>query len=288
MNLSHSTPGRGDHTVAVTRVSALQWHAVEDNLTVGRGDASRRPDGRVFISIDAWRGAVFDRIADAVLADLPTPLYTVVAEADHDSRSAWERAGFTVARREWGCVVPTDPQVTGLGSVRPPSGVTIVPAGRAEEGPLRALDRVIRDEVEAAVGWRTMPAEVLPRPAGTTLLAPSKYAVARHSGQYVGLIRVAPLPRQPRIGLIAVRADRHRRGIARALLAHALGALHRSGTTAAWAEVDESNAAATALFESVGARRTDSTLELVRRHGTARERAPQACPTQHTVTEREM
>ncbi|MGW4563021.1 GNAT family N-acetyltransferase, partial [Streptomyces sp. NPDC004561] len=80
----------------------------------------------------------------------------------------------------------------------------------------------------------------------------------------VGLVRVAPLTRQPRIGLLAVRADRQRRGIARALLAHALGSLHRSGTASAWAEVNESNAAATALFESIGARRTASTLELVR------------------------
>jgi ribosomal protein S18 acetylase RimI-like enzyme len=264
MNFAHSTSGTGNHAVVVTRVSDMQWHAVEDDLTVGRGVASRRPDGRLFISVDAWHGAVFDRIADAMLTDLPTPLYTVVDEADHDSRSAWERAGFVTARREWGYLVPTDPQVTGLGSVRPPSGVTIVPAGAAEEGPLRALDRVIRDEVEASVGWQTMPAEVLPRPAGTTLLDPSKYAVARHVDQYVGLIRVAPLTRRPRIGLIAVRADRHRRGIARALLAHALGSLHRSGTATAWAEVNESNAAAIALFESSGARRADSTLELVR------------------------
>ncbi|MHA7961686.1 GNAT family N-acetyltransferase [Streptomyces sp. L500] len=270
MNIKHSISGTGDHAVAVTRVSVTrisdtQWHAVEDDRVVGRGDASRRPDGRLFVSVDAWHGAVFDRIADTMLTDLPTPLNTVVDETDHDSRSAWERAGFTAARREWGYLVPTDPQVTGLGSLRPPSGVTIVPAGEAEEGPLRALDRVIRDEVEAAAGWRTMPAEVLPRPAGTTVIDPSKYAVARHFDQYVGLVRVAPLTRRPRIGLIAVRADSHRRGIARALLAHALGSLHRSGTASAWAEVSETNAAATALFESIGARRTAATLELVRR-----------------------
>ncbi|MER6066655.1 GNAT family N-acetyltransferase [Streptomyces sp. NPDC001792] len=264
MNSVHSTPGADDHPVVVTRVSDTQWHAVEDELTVGRGVASRRPDGRLFVSIDAWHGVVFDRIADAMLADLPTPLYTVVDEADPESRSAWERTGFATARREWGCLVPTDPQITGLGSVRSPSGVTIVPAGEAEEGPLRALDRIVRDEIEATVGWQTMLAEVLPRPAGTTLLDPSKYAVARHGDEYVGLVRVAPLTRQPRIGLIAVRADRHRRGIARALLAHALGSLHHSGTASAWAEVDESNAAATALFESIGARRAASTLELVR------------------------
>lgn len=255
MDPMHSTSGTDNHAVVVTRVSDTQWHAVEDDREVGRGDTSQRPDGRLFISIDAWHGAVFDRIADAMLAALPTPLYTVVDETDHDLRSAWERAGFTAARRERGYLVPTDPQVTGLGSVRPPSGVTIVPSGKAEEGPLHALDRVIRDEVDAAVGWQTMPAEVLPRPAGTTVLDPSKYAVAKHSDQYVGLVRVAPLTRQPRIGLVAVRADSHRRGIARALLAHALGSLHRAGTASAWAEVNESNTAATTLFKSLGARR---------------------------------
>lgn len=265
MNSVHSTLGTGNHAVQVARVSDTQWHAVEDDRVVGRGDASRRPDGRLFVSVDAWHGAVLDRIADVMLADLPEPLYTLVDEADQDSTSAWERAGFAAPRREWGYLVPTDPQVTGLGSVRPPSGVTMVPAGEAEEGPLRALDRIIRDEVEAAVGWQTMPAEVLPRPMGTTLLDPSKYVVARQLDQYVGLVRVAPLTRRPRIGLIAVRADRHRQGVARALLAHALGSLHRSGTASAWAEVDESNAAATALFEGIGARRAGSTLELVRR-----------------------
>ncbi|MFF4159243.1 GNAT family N-acetyltransferase [Streptomyces sp. NPDC001678] len=264
MNSTHSPSPMSDHSAVVTRVSDTQWHAVEDDRVVGHGDASRRPDGRLFVSVDAWHDAVFDRIAETMLTDLPAPLYTVVDEADHDSRSAWERAGFTTARREWGYHVPTDPRVTGLGSVRPPSGVTIVPAGEAEEGPLRALDRVVRDEVEAGAGWRTMPAEVLPRPAGITVADLSKYAVARHFDQYVGLVRVTPLTRRPRIGLIAVRADSHRRGIARALLAHALGSLHRSGTASAWAEVDESNAAATALFEGIGARRAGSTLELVR------------------------
>ncbi|MFD0273466.1 GNAT family N-acetyltransferase [Kitasatospora sp. NPDC127111] len=265
MNSVHSTSGTGEHAVVVTRVSDTQWQAVEDDRLIGRGDASRRPDGRLFVSIDAWHGAVFDRIADAVLADLPTPLYTVVDEADQDSTSAWERAGFTAERRERGYLVPTDPQITGLGAVRPPAGVTIVPAGEAEQGPLRALDRVVRDEVEAAVGWRSMPAEVLPCPVGTTVLHPSRYVVARQSDEYLGLVRVAPLPRQPRIGLIAVRADRQRRGIARALLAHVLGSLHHSGTDSAWAEVDESNPAAIALFEGIGARRAGSTLELVRR-----------------------
>ncbi|MFI6317839.1 GNAT family N-acetyltransferase [Nonomuraea sp. NPDC050556] len=254
------------HAVAVNRVAETQWHAVEDDLTVGRGYTSRRPDGRTFLSIDAWHDAAFDRLADAMLADLPTPLYTVADEADLDMTSGWARAGFTVLRREWEYLVPTDPQVTGLGSA-PPQGVTIVPVGQAEEGPLRALHRTIHDEVEATVGWREMPAEVLPRPDLPVVVDPSMYAAAVHAGEYVGLIRVTTVARQPRcrrIGLVAVRSDRHRRGIARTLLAHVLGSLHRCGIETASADVNESNGAAVALFEGIGARRANSNVELMR------------------------
>lgn len=264
MNSVHFAPGPDGHAVVVTRVAEQQWHAVEDGRVVGRGDAAHRFDGRLFVSVDAWYGAAFDRLAAAMVADLPTPLHTVVDEADLDSTANWQRAGFRIRRREREYLVPTDPEVTGLGSVRLPPGMTIVPAGEAQEGPLRALDRTIRDEVEATLGWRAMPAEVLPRPAWTTVVDPSKYVVVAESGRYVGLLRVAPVPRRPRIGLIAVRADRQRRGIARAMLAQALGSLHRSGEATAWAEVDESNGPARALFGGVGAQRVGGNLELVR------------------------
>ena len=249
------------HAVLISRVAPGQWHALEDDLVVGRGEASRRPDGRMFVSIDAWHGAAFDRLAEAMLAALRRPLRTVVDEADLDLTAQWQRAGFTTRRREWEYCVPTDPRATGLDSVLPPPGVTIKAFGSAEEAPLRALYHTIRDEVEAGPGWQDMPAEVLARP----VLDPSKYAVAAQAGQYVGLLRVATVTRLPRIGLIAVQADRQRRGIARALLAHALGALHRIGKETASAEVTESNVAASALFEGIGAWRTGSNLELVLR-----------------------
>ena len=53
--------------------------------------------------------------------------------------------------------------------------------------------------------------------------------------------------------------------IARALLAEVLGSLHRRGIGTASAEVNESNGAAMALFEGIGARRASSNLELVLR-----------------------
>jgi ribosomal protein S18 acetylase RimI-like enzyme len=253
----------GDQAVVVTQVAERQWHALEDDQVVGRGDASRRPDGRIFLSIDAWHGEVFDRLAVVMLAVLPKPLYTVVDEADLDLTSSWQRAGFTTRRREWEYVVSTNPQITRLDSVLPPEGVRIIPVGAAQHAPLGEMYNAIRDEVQATVGWDSMPAEVLARPDGTPLLDPLRYAVAAESDRYVGLVRVVSRRRQARIGLIAVRAGLCRRGIARALLAHVLGSLHDSGIERAWAEVDESNGAATALFEGVGAQRASSNLELV-------------------------
>ena len=139
--------------------------------------------------------------------------------------------------------------------------MTVKAFGSAQEAPLRALDRTVRDEVAAGPGWQDMPAEVL----APAVPDPSKYAVAAQGNRYVGLLRVTMPTRLPRIGLVAVRADQQRRGIARALLAHTLGALHGIGKATASAEVTETNLAATALFERIGARRTGSSLELVLR-----------------------
>ncbi|MEU0884905.1 GNAT family N-acetyltransferase [Lentzea sp. NPDC005914] len=256
MNILRFTAG--DPAVKITRVAPGHWHALDDDRVTGRGEATTRPDGRIFLGVDAWHRSVFDRLARAMLADLPEPLHTVVDETDHELVDCWLRAGMTIRRREWEYVVPTDPRVTG--QAVPPPGVTIVPA---EDGPLRELDRVVRAEVEESVGWSEMPAEVLVRPVGDKW---SNYTVAAEDGEYAGLVRVAQLTRLPRIGLVAVRAARQRRGIGRALLTHALAVLHEAGIAAASAEVSETNVAATALFESIGARRTTSTVEMVR-HG---------------------
>ncbi len=253
------------HPIVITRVAERQWHAVERDQVVGRGDTSRRNDGRTFLSIDAWHETNFDQLATAMLADLPRPLYTVVDEADIDLTCCWQRAGFTTGRREWDYLVPTDPQVTGLGSVLPPEGVTILPVGAAREASLREVYDAIRGEVDATVGWASMPAEVLVRPDGTPPVDPSKYAVAAQADRYVGLARVTGRTRQPRIGLLAVRSGQRRAGIARALLAQVLGSMYHSGVETASAEVNESNEAATALFEGAGARRVSSNLELVLR-----------------------
>jgi ribosomal protein S18 acetylase RimI-like enzyme len=263
----------------VTRVAEDRWEAAADDGTlVGRGDVSRRPDGRLFLSVDAWQDAAFDRLAAAMVAELPAPLHTLVGDEEdtgHDHRSRWERLGFALRRREWAYDLPTDPGRTGLGAVPLPAGVRVLPAGEADEGLLRALDRAVREEVDAAFGRYHLPAELVSGPPGDTVVDPSKYAVAvREDGPdggrldgadtYVGLVRVVRVRRRARVGLIAVRADERRRGIGRALLAHALNTLHRDGVHSAWAEVDASDAAATALADGAGGRRAGACLELVR------------------------
>ncbi|WP_433607208.1 GNAT family N-acetyltransferase [Dactylosporangium sp. CA-139114] len=241
------------HTLVITRVAERQWHALDDDLVVGRGEASPRPDGRLFLSVDAWHDDVFARLAGAMLAALARPLFTVVDEADADLRTRWVRAGLTARRREWEYVLAAG----GDGAV-PRPGLTLLPVGTAELDPLRRLDRAIRAEIESTIGWDQMPAAVLSRP-----LDPAHYAVAAEPGAYVGLARLALLPRHTRIGLIAVRSAHRRRGIASALLAQILAATAARGVATVSADVHEANIAAVALFEAAGARRTGSNLELV-------------------------
>src|SRR3954452_24508159 len=211
-------PVESTHVVQVSHIAAGLWHALEDDLVVGRGATSRRPDGRIFVSIDAWHGAAFDRLAEAMLADLPRPLHTMVDGFDHDTRARWERAGMTVRRREWLYQVPTGSRPDVL---PPPAGVTLLPAGAAEEGPLREAYSAIRAEIEATVGWVAMPVEVPVRPAGAPM-DPSRYAVAAGPDRYEGLVRVVARGRHARVGVVAGRADPGRRGIGRALLVDVL------------------------------------------------------------------
>jgi ribosomal protein S18 acetylase RimI-like enzyme len=262
VHFSAGAPPTAGTQAVITRVDGLRWQAVEDDRVIGDGEASRRRDGRLFLSIDTWHGAVFDRLAAAMLTDLPGPLYTMVDEADHDLTARWERAGLTVRRREQEYLFATDPLVTGLDTTRAPE-VPILGLGAAREPALREVYEAVRAEVDASAGWDTMPVEMPPRPDGAPL-DPTRYAVAEAADRYVGLVRVVSRRRHARIGLVAVREGQRRRGIARAMLAEVLDALHRGGVETATAEVDERNSAATALFEGIGARRVGGTVEMVR------------------------
>lgn len=269
MNSSHCTAVRftsahGPHTITINRATDLQWQALEDDEIVGRADVSPRPDGKLFVSVDAWHREVYDNLARVMLAALPRPLFTIVDEGDSDTRLGWQRLGFSVRQREAQFVLATDPTLTGLATAPKPQDIRLLPVGAAQPALLRDAYDMLRAEIDSTVGWDAMPAELISRRDGSRLLDPAVFAVAAQHDRYVGLLRLAPLPR-PRIRLIAVRSELHRHGIARALLAEVLGALHRRGIETAYADVLETNAAATALFTAIDGRRASSSLQLVLR-----------------------
>ncbi|WP_280428699.1 GNAT family N-acetyltransferase [Nocardia brasiliensis] len=257
MSAIHPAAHPGDPEI--TRLSPIRWQAVADGRVLGRADAAQRPDGRTFVSIDSWDDTVFDRLATAMVNELAAPLHTVVDELETDLRSRWAHAGFITRRRKWEYLIPANPQHAGSAPV--PADVTLLPIGAAQQVPLLAAYAAMRAEIEATAGWDTMPAEIIARP-----LDCGHFAVAVSDQEYVGLLRTATRRSHARIELLAVRAEHRRRGIARALHAQVLDALHRSGIDSVSAFVDETATAAVTLFDSLGgARRAGSTLELVLR-----------------------
>lgn len=127
----------------ITRVSDGQWHALADDLVVGRGDAVLRPDDRLFVSIDAWHDPVFDRLAAAMLAELPGPLHTMADADDPATVAGWQRAGFAVRRRERTYTlvpaeVPAAPPVAGVTFTADGDGFR-AEAGGPEAGTVRFL-----------------------------------------------------------------------------------------------------------------------------------------------------
>jgi GNAT superfamily N-acetyltransferase len=254
----------------IVRVSpGVHWHALEDDVVVGRGHALHRPDGRVFLSVDTWRDDVFVALAEAMARDLPRPLYTVVDDDDREHLGRWSDVGFRDDRREDVYAIPTAPQESGLGDAALPAGFRLLTADEADPDRLGALVLRLRPEVPGSQGWATAPLSG-PGPgpgAEHRLFHPLVYLIAaRHDadGEYAGLARIGRT-RMPRLGLLGVLPEHRRRGLARALLAAAFDQLHEGGVPRVAAEVDESNPAARALFTGLGAQRIGGAIELVRR-----------------------
>jgi GNAT superfamily N-acetyltransferase len=250
--------------VIVRVAPGVHWHALEDDVVVGRAHALHRPDGRVFLSVDTWRDDVFEALAEAMAQDLPRPLYTVVDDDDREHLGRWSDAGFRDDRREDVYAVPTEPDVTGLGDAHLPPGFCLLTADEAEHDRLEVLNERLRREVPGSQGWATAPAQGQGASIDRRLLEPLVYLIAVYDGGYAGLARIGRA-RMPRLGLIGVLPECRRRGVARALLAAAFRPLHERGVASVSAEVDEANPAARALLTGVGGERIGGAIELVRR-----------------------
>jgi ribosomal protein S18 acetylase RimI-like enzyme len=260
----------GTAPVIVRVTPGVHWHALDDDVVVGRAHALHRPDNRVFVSVDTWRDDVFSLLVAALGHDLPRDLRTIVDEADVGELDRWSAVGFRPSRREDTYVIPTSPQLPGLHDATVPAGFTVISAEVADEDRLRALDEVLREDVPGSDGWVNDPGEFHASTFERDQFDPATYLVAVHeaSRQYAGLVRIWQHPKHARLGLVGVRRSCRRRGLARALLASALRPLPARGITGVLAEVDVTNTASTALLARFAARRTGGSIELIRRHET--------------------
>lgn len=130
-----------DSPLTLVRAEDGDWLAVDaDARIIGRGGPSRRPG---FISVDAWTAAAFDLIAATLLAELPAPLFTLVADGDDELLAAWRRHGFAEHCRETLYRIPVDPPpaVTPPGAwlVRPKPGVEPFLAAQADPADAAAV-----------------------------------------------------------------------------------------------------------------------------------------------------
>jgi ribosomal protein S18 acetylase RimI-like enzyme len=183
--------------------------------------------------------------------------YAVVDESEED---IFAGRGFFVRGRRHRYVLPTGPAPVG-----PPAGFGLISAAGSDVDRLFALDRALREQgAPATAGWGDDPAEFRRRTFSDPAFDPDTYliAVEAATGDYVGLVRIWTSPPSPYLGLVGVLPAHRRRGLATALLAAALGALHRRGHAGARCEVDETDTAANALVARLDARRVGGTIEV--------------------------
>ncbi|MDQ4039579.1 MAG: GNAT family N-acetyltransferase [Actinomycetota bacterium] len=252
------------YVVRPTRTAT--WNYIRGHRTAS-AYGTCRPNRRWFVSIDAWDEEAYAPLLAAMREDLRHDLYTNMSGDDEEGLRRWEQFGFEIARREIVFKIPVDPAITGLTDASPPDGIVLIPADAVDEPQLRDLDDRLRADVPGSQGWVNDPAEFREYTFDERHFDPLTYLVAVDDfrQEFAGLARVWTTARHSRLGLIGVTAAYRRRGLARALLAAVFGPLHERGVTHVSAEADATNVASINLLESIGAARTDETLELVRR-----------------------
>lgn len=209
-----------------------------------------RPDGRHFVG---------DPDPES-LAEATTDVYCTVEGSELDSYGA---LGFDVHRREGTYLVPIR-----AARVEAPQGIALAHADELDETTLRLLDDELRQDVPGTDGWQWNEADFREQTYEAAEFDPTTYLVALdgETGEYVGIVRVWMKQPIPRLGFIGVRRRYRRRGIARALLAEVFARLEERGIYEVSTEIDETNTASRALLEGLGARRTDTSVELIRRY----------------------
>jgi hypothetical protein len=238
------------------------WHALEDDVVVGRAYVRRRPDERAFVAADAWQDEVSAALLDAVIGDVPGELHSNADENDAAQLALLARAGFAPHRREDELVLPVATAVAATAGPVPP-GITIVSAEEKQSDRLARLDERLRQDVPGSDGWMNDPVEFREYTFGRHF-DPEIYLVALAGDSDAGLVRMWRAARVARLGLVGVLRWHRRRGVARALLHQAFGVLAARGIEQVTAEADVTDTASQALLARLGAHRTGGTIELRR------------------------
>ncbi len=209
-----------------------------------------RPDGRRF---------VWDPDRDS-LAEATTDVYCTAEASEIVSYSA---LGFDVHRREGTYSVPIR-----SARVEASQGVVFANADEVDETTLRLLDNELRQDVPGTDGWQWDATDFREETYEASGFDPKTYLVVLdvETGAYVGMVRVWMKQPIPRLGFIGVHRRYRRRGIACALLSEVFARLHARGIHEVSTEIDETNTASRALLEGFRARRTGTSIELIRRY----------------------
>lgn len=231
-----------------------------------------RPDGRLLV-----RPAVeWTAQAAAAAAELATRR-RVPALAHIDARatvqhSALTAAGFFESRREAVLAISVEAALEALAEAPLPADVRLRSAAEVDENRLRLLDDELRQDVPGTSGWRSTPEEFRDDTFADPDFDPRTYLVAIDgtSGEYVGLVRIWMSPRGSRLGMVGVRREQRRRGIASALIAEALRAVRSTGVAEVTTTYDLMNDASKAIAERLGGHLLRTNVELVYEPGPQR------------------
>ncbi len=258
-----ATPDEG---VIARRTRHASWSLVRDGVTVATAAAVCRPDRRWFVSVDAWRPEDTEPLVHAMISDLGHDLHTRIGGTDDEALELWSRFGFRPERHEIELVFSPDPVRTGLVDTAMPAGLTLLSAAEADEVELRLLDDRLRDEVPGTDGWLNDPSEFQDVTFDDAHFDPATYLVAVDAEHrlFAGLVRIWTGRHHARLGLIGVVPAYRRRGLARALLAHALHPVHERGITVVTAEADDTDRASLDLLRGLGSVVTGSATVLKR------------------------
>jgi predicted acetyltransferase len=231
-----------------------------------------RPDGRLLVrSADEWTAQ-----AATAAAELATRR-RVPALAHIDARatvqlSALTAAGFVESRREAVVAISVEAALEALADAPLPGGFRFRSAAEVDEDRLRLLDDELRQDVPGTSGWRSTTEEFRDHTFADPDFDPRTYLVAIDdvSGDYVGLVRIWMGPRGSRLGMVGVRREQRRRGIAFALISEALRAVRSTGVAEVTMTYDLQNDASEAIAERLGGRLLHTVVELVYEPGPQR------------------